>query len=206
MTGSLTSQLHEGISNYLSISKIWRCWPFPFTGPAKHLLHVKPSWKMKSILYWRRISFINSDRSWVWGLNTTNSCSTERLARASEVHCQNMEKRYGLISIIIPFCRFDESCQSWNFLNALFFAVWLFALFCMPNCWGQIAMSPFSRSLHQPSWTRCWSGVAVEPSGFCAQTGSGSWDRFLFARSQSGQVGKLYPTAQIPVNLNIYFA
>ena len=120
MTGSLTSQLHEGISNYLSISKIWRCWPFPFTGPAKHLLHVKPSWKMKSILYWRRISFINSDRSWVWGLNTTNSCSTERLARASEVHCQNMEKRYGLISIIIPFYRFDESCQSWNFLNALF--------------------------------------------------------------------------------------
>ena len=81
------------------------------------------------------------------------------------------------------------------------------ALKCLrANCWGQIAMSPFSRSLHQPSWTRCWSGVAVEPSGFCAQTGNGSWDRSLFARSQSGQVGKLYPTAQIPVNLNIYFA
>ena len=37
-------------------------------------------------------------------------------------------------------------------------------------------MSPVSRSLHQLSWTRSWSRVAVEPSKFCAQTGNRSWN------------------------------
>ena len=103
-----------------------------------------------------------------------------------------MEKRYGLISIIIPSLQVWRVLSELEFLKCIVFAVWLFALFCMPNCWGQIAMSPFSRSLHQPSWTRCWSGVAVEPSGFCAQTGSGSWDRSLFARSQAGKLAPLF--------------
>ena len=103
-----------------------------------------------------------------------------------------------------PFCRFDESCQSWNFLNALFLLYGFLLCFVCQIAEGKSrwVLSPDSYiSRLEPDVDQALRSSLADS---VLKLGTDhkkpirpGWKAFLF-------FALVYTTAQIPVNLNIY--